>query len=407
MAGKLFGRGREAAKPPEPYIPPARRSAAVAKQATELFRARDYAAALPLLRQAVATLRESSMLDLRSQQQMLGAELSMLARSLRQTGADRDALAAAEESVEILTPLGGSQPFLRPSLLTIVACLTDLSERPEDLAEVTHRLAKLYAHEEDLDQSYMYYNRAANALIKCGRLSQARNALADSIEMLEAVVRTDKAQQSRLAVNYSAIAALHAKVGDFDEALAAAKSTAAVLALPDLDISAASRLRVAQNLTDLSIELTRGRRRDEAVGPNELAVAEFGKLHADARTGIESRFARCLNHHAWNLCKLLRSAEAVPHAERAVALLKDADAPGGARLRSFWGCLDTYATALAMSGRSDEALAPARTAYELALQLAEMNPDSDGSADSERSVARSEWLLEQIAEGASGDLTGD
>ncbi len=399
VAGKLFGsrrkgtaRERDADQTgsPEPNtaraVPnPHSRVADLSRQAKGLFADRQFDAAIPVFQEAIDLLRRSPQIQLRPCQVMLGVDLSLQAVCLSTTGSTRQGLAAAEESAAILTAISGPDAFLLRSLETVALLLHALSERPEDKAAAAMRAAALMAQAGDpepkiLSRRHVMLNFAANVLVDSGQVQEALRLRKEAVDVAEAIVKGDPARRHRLATDYSSLAVLHAKGGDFVEASAAADACEASLSDPEYTASSADRFVIARNLSGFGRLLAENSRRGEALHPYGLAIDLFRGLPSDTPEPAAPTFARSLNNLAWNLCVLGEQDEALPFAEEAVDLLRAIAEPGPAHRELLSSCLDTLATALAMAGRGDEALAACREAIDIKRESAEADREKHQAA---------------------------
>jgi tetratricopeptide (TPR) repeat protein len=396
VAGKIFGLRREStadergtSRRPSvtaPATQPANlRASDLFRQARDLFAAGQYAAAIPVFQAAIDIIRRSPNAHSQSYQGMLGVNLCLKAQSLRQTGSLRLAVSAAEESAAIFTAISGPDMFTLRSLETVALSLHSLSERPKDKAAAAMRAAALLEQSNDsepnrLNRRLVMLNLAANVLNDSKEIPEALRLRKEATEVATLIAEADPAARHRLAIEYSSLAVLHAKVGDLAEACVAGDACDAAMSDPEFAASPANRFVIARNLSVLAHRLARGSLRSEALRPYVLATDMFRALGRDAPEPIEPRLARCLNGHAWALCHLGRPQEALPLAEEAAAVAgalteSPPTAFGLSKLELLSSCLDTLATALAMAGRKDEALAACCEALGITRGLAEADPE--------------------------------
>jgi tetratricopeptide (TPR) repeat protein len=384
-------------------------------QAKDLYNAREFAAAIPLFREAIDQVRRSPGCDGRAHQGMLGLDLCLLASCLRQTGSTREALAAAEESVEILSAISGPDSFLFRSLETVVQSLEALSERSVDEATAAVRAAEVAARmdrsdPESLAHRFRILNLGANALNRTGQTREALRLRMEAIEVRGLIAEADPPRRHRVAVDYSSAAVLHAKLGEFVEACAAADACGSSMSDPEYTGPAADRRVLAENILALGHRLVASGLRREALRPYVLAIDAFRGLRSDTSRPVEPALAHCLNDHAWNLCMLGEQRKALPFAEEAVDLqrpIAESDVEGRWTLAAY---LDTLATALAMADRRTDALAPAREALDIRRGMAgaadEKRKAMLGSSEKRRAMlVSSEILLARIEGRESGSFT--
>jgi tetratricopeptide (TPR) repeat protein len=241
---------------------------------------------------------------------------------------------------------------------------------------------------------------AANVLNDSGRIPEALRLRKDAVEAARSIAETYPARRHRLAMQYSSLAVLHAKTGEFVEASAAGDACAASMSDPEFTSSPASRFMTAQNLFVLGRLLVQGSYRREALRPYLLAIDNFRVLRSDTSRPAESKLALCLNNHAWNLCVLEEPDEALPFAEEAVDLMRSLAESAPTERGLLASYLDSLATARAMSGRTDEALTACREALDIRRELAAADPEKH-----QAKVASIEKLEALIRGSESGSFT--
>lgn len=416
MVGKMFGSRRkstvnernagQAGSPQSAAISqPAPRASELSRMARDLFTDQQFAAAIPVFQEAIDILRRSPKTRLRPYQGMLGLNLCLQATCLRQIGSTRRALASAEESAAILTAISGPDGFLLRSLETVALCLHSLSERPEDMAAAAMLAADLLARTSDpepdrLGRRHVMLNHAANGLNTAGEIPEALRLRKEAIDVIELMAKANPARRHRLAIEYSSLAVLRAKAGEFPEAYAAADASETAMSDPEFSASSKDRFVIAQNQFVLGRLLVQNSHRSEALRSYVLAIDSFRALLSDPPEPIELKLGICLNNHAWNLCALGRQDEALPLAEESVDLLRATAASGPTERGVLSGSLDTLATALAMANRKDEALTACREALEIRRELAAIDREKH-----QANVASAETLQARITGREPGSFT--
>lgn len=419
MAGKMFGGWRKGAADerdagrsasPRPGTASTatearRRLFELSQQGKDLFGNREFTAAIPVLEEAIDGLRRSSVPDRFGHDTLLGINLWMLGSCLYKTTSTRQALAAAEEAVAILTPVPQAHLSLIGSLEVVVWSLDALSERPEDKIAAAVRAATLLAQVDSPESGYLVrrhnmLNLAATALISSGEIREAIRLRKEAISVAEAAAEADPVQAPWSTVHHSMLAVLHAKVGEFVEACAALEVCETAMSDTAFSAPPGARLSIAWNLTALGRQMVDQGHRGEARRPFALAIETYRGLRADTPEPVEAKLAYWLNEHAWNLCFLGEHDEALPCAEEAVAALRPLVATDPAKRRSYSSCLGTLATALALAGRTDEALTACREALEIRRELAAVEPEKYQDI-----LAWTERQLAKISGRESGSLT--
>ena len=327
---------------------------------------------------------------------MVGLDLCLLASCLRQTGSTREALAAAEESVEILSEVGGPDSFLFRSLEMVAQSLEVLSERAADKAAAAVRAAEVAARMDRSDPKFLarrfrVLNLGANVLNSTGQTREALRLRMEAIEVRGLIAEADPARRHRVAVDHSSLAVLHAKLGELVEACAAADACGISMSDPEYTGPTADQRVLAENLLAVGHRLLANGLRREALRPYALAIDALRGIRSDTSRPVEPPLAHCLNDHAWNLCMLGEQHEALPFAEEAVDLQRPISESDVEHRWTLAAHLDTLATALAMADRHAEAVAPAREALDIRRGMA-------GAADEKRKamLVSSEVLLARI-----------
>lgn len=332
----------------------------------------------------------------------------MLAKSLRKTGSMREALVTGEEAVAILTRSRHEDLMLFASLETVAMALETLAERPQDKADAAIRAASLLARNKRpevergfLASRYAMLRVAAKGMGETGRIRESLLLRKEAIDALETLAGDSPDLRKQLPEQYSLLAVLHGRVGEYAEAATTVEVCAASIAEQGTaGLPAPARSAVAWNMWALARIMTRNDRRPEARRPFALAIDTYRTLCPDPQNSFEPNLASCLNEHAWNLCGLGEQEEALPFAEEAVAVLHPIAETEPGRLASYAAHLDTLATALAMADRRDEALTACQKALDIIRELAEVDSDRYASR-----LTKMETLQAMITSRQTGRLT--
>jgi tetratricopeptide (TPR) repeat protein len=352
----------------------------LAKRAKAFFDEADTASALECQRAAVGQIRIYAALEPDKGEANLGLMLRELARF--QTAADQveDALANLREaagygrSAAIRTG-GGSAKSYRLTLFDLTVALEKAGYQSE-LVKVGQEAAHWYrmaglATETSPMLFARVLNRLANALNRLDRSEEALQIRLEQVAVLDEIEgREPGTRGADLVRSLSAVAVLHYKCLHHDEALAAAERCRALLAVPDLTVSAVWRQLVASNLCALARCLAAARHGEESVVWFTVATDLYRTLDAEEPGEYRERFLHALNGQAWQLGRLGRSDDGVAIVDEALELLESWDAKDPvalARCRS--AVLDTAAQLYVQAGRSADALPMCRQSIELVREL--------------------------------------
>lgn len=251
-----------------------------------------------------------------------------------------EAVPLLEESIGLLTPAPDRKADLARSLEYLARALDALSERPRDRAEAALRAVSLldrprYPDRRSSLRRFQLLNLAANGFARCEDLRESARVRTEITESAQSLVRIAPDLRHEMAGQFTALAAARAGLGEFAEASAALATFARYRSDPEFTVAPAVARSMAGNLRTVAAKL---------------------------------------NQRAWDLCALGEHVEALPLAERAIEVLGSVDEPDldDRLIRS--AAYDTFATALAMAGRSDEALDACGNALVLARELAAVDP---------------------------------
>jgi len=219
-------------------------------------------------------------------------------------------------------------------------------------------------------------NLAANGLAKVGRTAEALTYRRESIDLLRAPAAQDPATHQQVLARYlAALAALHGKLDQVEEAVEAGRECRSLVQDPTLVATASSCANISDNIHHLFHHLRRLDREREAIVWQELAIELQRTALAqepERETGV---LARRLNCHAWTLFELDMPQNALAPAQEAVALLRAiGPAESDASRERLSATLDTLANVLAALGRTEEAIPLAREAAALMRAISQRNP---------------------------------
>lgn len=294
--------------------------------------------------------------------------LNNLGYRLSHLGKREEALAAAQEAVELYRRLAAARPDaftpgLAASLLNLGNQMGDLGRREEALA-VAQEAAKLYrrldavrpeAFTPDLALSL---NNLANRLSDVGRREQALAAAQEAVEIRRRLVAAQPdAFASDLAMSLNNLAGNLRDHGRCEEALSAAQEAIELVrrlaaARPDAftPALAGSLINLANCLGDLG-------RRDQALAAAREAVELFRRLAISRPEAFLPDLTMSLNNLATHLSHLGRREEALSVAQEAVDIRRRlAAARPDAFTPNLAGSLSVLGDRLEENGRLPEAV---------------------------------------------------
>jgi tetratricopeptide (TPR) repeat protein len=285
-----------------------------------------------------------------------------LANRLSDLGRREEALAAAEQAVDLYRALAASRPDaftpdLATSLNNLAAALSDLGRREEALAAAEQAVA-------------------------------LRRALAAS--------RPD-AFTPDLATSLNNLATMLGDLGRREDALAAADQAVALYRTLAASRPDAFTPDLATSLNNLAAMLSDLGRREDALAAAEEAVALYSALAASRPDAFKPYLAGSLNNLAKMLIDLGRREDALAAAEQAVALRRALAASRPDVFRPYLaGSLSNLANMLSDRGQREAALDAAQEAVDLYRALAASHPDAFTP-----DLARSLWVLGDLQAEAS------
>ncbi|MEM7310695.1 MAG: tetratricopeptide repeat protein [Planctomycetota bacterium] len=314
--------------------------------------------------------------------------LSDLAYGLSLAGRREEAMAAAEEAVQLYRELAAARPDafksdLATSVSSLGVRLGDLGRREEALA-AAEEAVQLYrelaaarpdAFTPDLAASV---GNLANGLGELGRREEALAAAEEAMQLYRdlAVARPD-AFTPNLAKSVSNLGIRLGELGRREEALAAAEEAVRLrrelaAARPD-----AFTPNLAASVSNLGIRLGELGRREEALGATEEAVQLYRELAAARPDAFTPDLAASVSNFAIDLGELGRQEEALAAAEEAVQLRRElAAARPDAFTPNLAASVSNLGTRLGEAGRREEALAAAEEAVQLFRELAAARPEA-------------------------------
>ncbi|MBF0311150.1 MAG: tetratricopeptide repeat protein [Magnetococcales bacterium] len=287
----------------------------------------------------IQRLRTSKATDLASRAQ-LPRFLNSYSVTLSSLGRSPEALAPAQEAVDIYRDLVGQQP-----------------QHP-DLA--------------------MSLNNLSNRLSEVGRSAEALAPAQEAVEIYRKLAsQQPQAIRPDLAGSLNTLANRLSEVGRSEEALAPAQE--AVDIYRDLAKQRPMDFRpdLAKSLNNLANRLSAVGRSEEALAPAQEAVALYRDLASKQPQTFRPFLAGSLNNLAIWLSEVGRSAEALAPAQEAVDIRRDLATQQPQAFRpDLAASLNNLAKFLSEVDRSAEALAPAQEAVAISRSLNQVLPDA-------------------------------
>ena len=312
--------------------------------------------------------------------------LNILGNRLGEVGRPEEALAPANEAVELRRRLAEANPAahlpdLAGSLHNLANRLSEVGRREEALAPVNEAVELRRRQAETNPAAYLPYlagslHNLANRLSEVGRREEALAPVNEAVELRRRLAEADPAAYlPDLTDSLNNLAMRLGEVGRWEEALA----------LADEAVELCRRLaeaNLAAYLPDLAMSLTTLGGSLVQVGRWEEAVAPAGEAVEIRRRLAEANPAAYLRNLAGSsailgssLAQAGRQEEALAAANEAVELCRRlAEANPAAHLPVLAVSLATLGGSLVQAGRPEEALAAAGEAVELCRRLAEANP---------------------------------
>ena len=312
--------------------------------------------------------------------------LSRLASRLINSGQPDDAVAAAQQAVEIQRRLAHAnpatyQPDLAASLNNLANGLLRAGQREEALAaaneavEIRRRLveANPAAYLPSLAETL---SNAAVTFSELGRAEEALEAANEAVNLYRRLAeRNPAAYLDGLATSLINLVSAHADVGRQEEALAAANEAADLYRRLTERDPAAYLHGLAVSLNNVGVIASRVGHPEEALGQAREAADLYRRL-ADANpAAYQPELAGSLGNLGTLFLRVGRREDALAMAKECADLYRRlADASPAAYLPDVAASLTNLGTMLRDLGRLEEALPSASEAVDLYRRLAERNP---------------------------------
>jgi tetratricopeptide (TPR) repeat protein len=338
--------------------------------------------------QHLADLARASAADASDGDGRLAARLRNLGNRLSALSRREEALAAAQEAVDIYRRLAKTRPDtflpdLAKSLNNFGAMLSNLGRREEALAatqeavDIYRSLAKTRpdAFLPDLAKSL---NNLGTDLSAIGRREEALAAAQEAVDIYRRLAQIRlSAFLPDLANSLNTLGAMLSNLGWREEALAAAQEavdtyrrlakTRPDAFLPDL---ANSLNNLGNGLSDLG-------RREEALAATQEALDIRRRLAKTRPDPFLPDLASSLNNLSHHLSELGRREEALATAQEAVGIHRRlAKTRPDAFLPDLANSLNNLGNGLSSLGRREEGLAAAQEAVDINRRLAKTRPDA-------------------------------
>ena len=310
----------------------------------------------------------------------LSVALYNLGIRLGELGRDKEALAAAEESVGMWRLLArdnaADQPGLARALTDLGFRLAGLGRDKEALA-ATEESVGLWRPLAPSDPEYqsnlaLSLNNLGIRLAGLGRDREALPATEESVGLRRPLARDNPAYQPSLARELNNLGNRLAEQGRYKEALAATEEAVVLWRTLARD-NRAYESNLALTLNNLGIRLARPGYDKEALAATEEAVALWRTLARDDPT-LQPNLAGGLSNLGIRLAGLGRDKEALAAAEESVGMWRPLARDNPAVQPYFVDALDNLGNRLAELSRHQEALAAAEEAVAQWRTLARNNP---------------------------------
>jgi tetratricopeptide (TPR) repeat protein len=311
----------------------------------------------------------------------LGKALTSLGKRLADLGSFKEAADAAEESAGVYRSLARRDPAFEPGL---AEALASLGKRHADLGRYKEARA---ATEESvaLYRSLAKDNLALQPglagaltslgvrLAQLGRWDEALAAAEESVGLYRQLAQDNPALYADLAKGLNSLAERLGKLGRYFEALPAAKESVGLYRLLARD-NEAFKPDLAWALTSLGISLDILNHHKEARAAAEESVALYRTLARDT-PALQPDLARALNSLGIYLAKLSRYHEALTAAQEAVGLFRPLAQQNPAHQAFFGTSLINLTNHLERLGHHQKALASAEECVGVWRNLARKDPD--------------------------------
>ncbi|MFI5963589.1 tetratricopeptide repeat protein [Streptomyces asoensis] len=316
----------------------------------------------------------------------LALSLSNLGAFLAAVGRWEEALAAAQEAVEICRQLASGNPAahasdLARSLSNLGEALSAVGRREEALiageeAVEIYRLpasANPAAHASDLARSL---SNLGNRLSAVGRWGEALTAGEEAVEIYRLLASGNPAAYSpELAGSLTNLGTWLSAVGRREEALTGAEEAVEIHRRLVSGNPAAYTPDLAGSLSNVAIRLSAVGRRREALTAGEEAVDIYRRLASDNSAAYEPDLARSLSNLGEDLAEVGRRQEALAAGEEAVQIYRRlASVSPAAYEPDLARSLSNFGIRLSGVGRREEALIAAEEAVDIYRRLASVSP---------------------------------
>ena len=316
-----------------------------------------------------------------------------LARSLnnlgiRYSGVGRreDALAPAEEAVQIYRRLAQAnpaayEPALARALNNLGTSYSEVGRREdalapaEEAAQIYRRLAQANpaAYEPDLARSL---NNLGTSYSGVGRREDALAPAEEAAQIYRRLAQANPAAyEPDLASALNNLGTRYSEVGRREDALAPAEEAAQIHRRLAQANPAAYEPDLARSLNNLGNRYSGVGRREDALAPAEEAAQIYRRLAQANPAAYEPALARSLNNLGSRYSGVGRREDALAPAEEAVQIHRRlAQANPAAYEPDLAMSLNNLGIRYSGVGRREDALAPAEEAVQIYRRLAQANP---------------------------------
>jgi tetratricopeptide (TPR) repeat protein len=307
-----------------------------------------------------------------------------LARRQSRAGRYPEALAAAEQEVEIARRLALTSAAREPALAAALSNLglrLSSAGRPEEAVLVKGQAVAAYrrlaqasaAHEPNLSASLA---NLAIELAAVGRREEALAATQQATEIRRRLARANPAaHEADLASDLNGLGNRLTAAGRRDEALTATEQAAAIWGRLARARPAVHEPDLAGTLGNLGVCLTAVGRRAEALTATEQSVAIYRPLAQVNPAAYEPDLAAMLSNLSHRLCRAGRPNEAPVVAEQSVAIWRRlARASPATHERELAMALSNQGFVMSEVGWNEEAVIVTGQAVEIWRRLAQGNP---------------------------------
>ncbi|MFE1920985.1 tetratricopeptide repeat protein [Streptomyces asoensis] len=316
----------------------------------------------------------------------LALSLSNLGAFLSAVGRWEEALAAAQEAVEICRQLASGNPAahasdLARSLSNLGEALSAVGRREEALiageeAVEIYRLpasGNPAAHASDLARSL---SNLGNRLSAVGRWGEALTAGEEAVEIYRLLASDNPAAYTpELAGSLTNLGTWLSAVGRREEALTGAEEAVEIHRRLVSGNPAAYTPDLAGSLSNVAIRLSAVGRRREALTAGEEAVDIYRRLASDNFAAYEPDLARSLSNLGEDLAEVGRRQEALAAGEEAVQIYRRLALGSPAAYEpDLARSLSNFGIRLSGVGRREEALIAAEEAVDIYRRLASVSP---------------------------------